>query len=116
GDVAVPRGGLASCLWGLQQGLARGEPPASFLIHAATGQVHARPFLDLHDPRDAAKLGPLAEEIHGLVLDLGGTVSTQHGTGLARTGWMARQYGPLFPIFRELKAIFDPRQIFNPGK
>src|SRR5439155_11931434 len=47
---------------------------------------------------------------------LGGTVSSQHGTGLARTAWVSRQYGPLSPVFRELKAIFDPRQIFNPGK
>src|SRR5437763_1015136 len=80
------------------------------------GRRHGRPFLDLQDPRDAAKLGPLAEELHSLVLDMGGTVSAQHGTGLARTPWVARQYGPLHAVFRELKAIFDPRQIFNPGK
>jgi FAD/FMN-containing dehydrogenase/Fe-S oxidoreductase len=115
-DVGVPPGQLAECLHGMQQILRRQETTASFLIHAATGQIHARPFLDLDDSRDAAKLGPLAEEIHGLVLDLGGTVSSQHGTGLARTAWVARQYGPLFPIFREVKAIFDPRQMFNPGK
>src|SRR5262249_15003265 len=104
-DVGVPPERLAEGLHGIQQILRRQGTTASFLIHAATGQIHARPFLDLHDPLDVAKLGPLAEEIHGLVLDLGGTVSSQHGTGLARTGWMARQYGPLFPIFRELKAI-----------
>jgi FAD/FMN-containing dehydrogenase/Fe-S oxidoreductase len=115
-DVGVPPERLAECLHGMQQILRRQETTASFLIHAATGQIHARPFLDLQEPRDAAKLGPLADGIHGLVLDLGGTVSSQHGTGLARTPWVARQYGPLFPIFRELKAIFDSRQIFNPGK
>ncbi len=49
-------------------------------------------------------------------MELGGTISTQHGTGLARTPWVARQYGPLFPVFRQLKAIFDPHGIFNPGK
>ena len=46
----------------------------------------------------------------------GGTVSAQHGTGLARTPWVERQYGPLYPAFRELKAIFDPRRLFNPGR
>jgi FAD/FMN-containing dehydrogenase/Fe-S oxidoreductase len=115
-DVGVPPDRLAECLHGIQQILRRHDTTASFLIHAASGQIHARPFLDLDDPRDVARLGPLAEETHGLVLDLGGTVSSQHGTGLARTGWVARQYGTLFPLFRELKAIFDPRQIFNPGK
>jgi FAD/FMN-containing dehydrogenase/Fe-S oxidoreductase len=115
-DVGVPPERLTECLHAMQQILRRHETTASFLIHAATGQIHARPFLDLQDARDAAKVGPLAEEVHGLVLDLGGTVSSQHGTGLARTPWLARQYGPLYPIFRELKAIFDPRQILNPGK
>jgi Fe-S oxidoreductase len=115
-DVGVPPDRLAECLHAMQQILRRNETTASFLIHAATGQIHARPFLDLRDPRDAAKLGPLAEETHALVLELGGTVSTQHGTGLARTPWVARQYGPLYPIFREIKSIFDPRQLFNPGK
>jgi FAD/FMN-containing dehydrogenase/Fe-S oxidoreductase len=115
-DVGVPPERLAECLHAMQQILRRHETTASFLIHAASGQVHARPFLDLQDARDAAKVGPLAEEVHSLVLDLGGTVSSQHGTGLARTPWLARQYGPLYPVLRELKTIFDPRQILNPGK
>lgn len=115
-DVGVPPERLAECLHAMQQILRRHETTASFLIHAATGQLHARPFLDLQDARDAAKVAPLAEEVHSLILDLGGTVSSQHGTGLARTPWLARQYGPLYPVFRELKTIFDPRQIFNPGK
>jgi FAD/FMN-containing dehydrogenase/Fe-S oxidoreductase len=115
-DVGVPPERLAECLHAMQQILRRHETTASFLIHAATGQIHARPFLDLREPGDAAKLEPLAEETHALVIELGGTVSTQHGTGLARTPWVARQYGPLYPIFREIKVIFDPRQLFNPGK
>ena len=49
----------------------------------------------------------LADEIHTLALKLGGTISTQHGTGLARTPWVERQYGKLYPVFRELKATFD---------
>src|SRR5205823_2786859 len=92
------------------------ETTASFLIHAGTGQVHTRPFLDLHDPAAVAKLWDLAEGIHALALELGGTISTQHGTGLARTPWVARQYGALYPVLRQVKAIFDPRNIFNPGK
>jgi Fe-S oxidoreductase len=100
----------------VQEVLQRHETTASFLVHAATGQVHTRPFLDLQKPEDASKLGALAEEVHRLALDLGGTVSSQHGTGLARTPWVARQYGRLYAVFRELKSIFDPHRIFNPGK
>ena len=68
--------------------LQKFELTASFLVHVLAGQVHTRPFVDLDDPADRAKLWPLAEAVHTLALALGGTVSTQHGTGWpARRGW-----------------------------
>jgi FAD/FMN-containing dehydrogenase/Fe-S oxidoreductase len=115
-DVAVPVEQLTVYLHRVQEILKEHEITASFLVHAATGQVHTRPFLDLQQPGDVSKLAAIGEEVHSLALDLGGTVSTQHGTGLARTPWVARQYGPLYPVFRQLKAVFDPHGIFNPGK
>lgn len=115
-DVGVPPAELGNYLRRVQEILQQHETTASFLVHAATGQVHTRPFLDLRKPEDAAKLWALAEDVHALALELGGTVSTQHGTGLARTPWVARQYGRLYPVFREIKTLFDPRRIFNPGK
>ncbi len=115
-DVGVPPEELLTYLQRVQDIMQRHETTASFLIHAATGQVHARPFLDLGKPEDVNKLWSIADEVYGMVLDLGGTISSQHGTGLARTPWVARQYGRLFPVLREIKAIFDPRHLFNPGK
>jgi FAD/FMN-containing dehydrogenase/Fe-S oxidoreductase len=115
-DVGVPVDALPEYLRRLQETLQENDVTASFLVHAGTGQVHARPFLNLGSPDDIAKLSPLAERVHELALELGGTVSTQHGTGLARTPWVARQFGALYPILRQVKAIFDPRGIFNPGK
>jgi FAD/FMN-containing dehydrogenase/Fe-S oxidoreductase len=115
-DVGVPVEDLPRFLHAVQELLQQHDAIASFLVHAGSGQVHTRPFLDLERPEDVAKLSAIAEGIHTLALDLGGTVSTQHGTGLARTPWVARQYGRLYPVLREIKAIFDPRGIFNPGK
>jgi FAD/FMN-containing dehydrogenase/Fe-S oxidoreductase len=115
-DIGVPPDELPAFLYRAQEILQQHETTASFLIHAATGQVHTRPFLDLQRPDDVARLWAIAEAVYSLALDLGGTISTQHGTGLARTPWVERQYGRLFPVFRELKAIFDPRHLFNPGK
>src|SRR4029079_18391240 len=108
-DVGVPPEELAVYLHRLQDILQEHETTASFLVHAGSGQVHTRPFLDLQNPEDVSTLMLLTEKIHELGLELGGTVSTQHGTGLARTPWVARQYGELFPVFRQLKAIFDPQ-------
>ena len=115
-DVGVPVENLPAYLAGVQDVLKRHELTASFLIHALTGQVHTRPLIDLDNPVDRTKLWPAAEAIHALALSLGGTVSTQHGTGIARTPWVERQYGPVYAVFRELKRIFDPKNLLNPGK
>jgi FAD/FMN-containing dehydrogenase/Fe-S oxidoreductase len=115
-DVGVPAELLPGYLHRVQEVLQRHETTASYLIHAATGQVHMRPFLSWRGPEDAARLWALADEVYDIVLDLGGTISAQHGTGLARTPWVRRQAGPLFTVFRELKSIFDPRHLLNPGK
>ncbi|MCS6865073.1 MAG: FAD-linked oxidase C-terminal domain-containing protein [Gemmataceae bacterium] len=115
-DVGVPAEALPEYLTGVHAILKRLEISGTFLIHTLTGQVHTRPLLDLHNPTDRAKLWPLAEAVHTLAITLGGTISTQHGTGIARTPWVERQYGSLASVFRELKAIFDPKGILNPGK
>jgi FAD/FMN-containing dehydrogenase/Fe-S oxidoreductase len=115
-DVAVPLALMPEYVFGLHAILKEQETTATFLIHAATGQIHARPFLDLTEAGQAARLAEIADKAHALALKLGGSISTQHGVGLARTGWVARQYGPLYPVLRQVKAIFDPRGILNPGK
>ena len=115
-DVGVPVHALPEYLAGVQDILKRSEVSASFLIHALTGQVHTRPLVDLDNPVDRVKLWPLAESVHTLALSLGGSVSSQHGIGLARTPWVERQSGPLYPILRELKRVFDPKNLLNPGK
>ena len=115
-DVGVPPDHLPVYLHRVQTILRRHETTASFLIHALTGQVHTRPFLDLSQAHEVARLLAIADEVYAEVLDLGGTISTQHGTGIARTPWVSRQFGRLYPVFRELKGIFDPGHILNPGK
>jgi FAD/FMN-containing dehydrogenase/Fe-S oxidoreductase len=114
-DVAVPVERLSDYLSRLQGLLQRHQTTAAFLIHASVGQVHARPILDPADRADAARLWAIAEDVTSVVLELGGTISARHGTGLSRTPWVAKQCPRLAPVFRELKAIFDPRGVFNPG-
>src|SRR6185503_2598084 len=80
------------------------------------GIVRTRPFLDMSDPRDVAKLEPLAAQVVDEVLDLGGSISGANGCGLVRTQFLRRQFGEMVQLFREIKDAFDPLNLLNPGK
>jgi Fe-S oxidoreductase len=85
--------------------------------HAATGLVHVRPFLDLSDGKDLQRLDGLMAAVTDLVRDWGGDHSGEHGEGLARTQWNERLFGPeLYAELREIKHVFDPGNLLNPGK
>jgi len=115
-DVAVAPEALPAFLARLQQILRQHGLRWIVSAHAGAGQLHARPFLDVSDPADLAKLEPLAAEVYEAVFDLGGTISGEHGCGLVRTQFLRRQYGELVHVFREVKNAFDPMNLLNPGK
>ena len=115
-DVAVPPEALPGYLQHLQQILRRFEVSWTIYGHVGHGQLHTRPFLDLSDPRDLAKLEPMASEVYAAAWEVGGTVSGEHGCGLSRTQFLRRQYGDLVHAFRAVKEAFDPFGILNPGK
>jgi FAD/FMN-containing dehydrogenase/Fe-S oxidoreductase len=115
-DVAVPIEALVEFLQRLQNILKSHDVSWTIDAHAGQGQLHARPFLDLADPRDVAKLEPLAGQVYEAALGLGGTISGEHGCGLLRTQFLRRQLGELVQVFREIKDAFDPLNVLNPGK
>ncbi len=115
-DIAVPPAELPGFLVTLQNVLKQHQLTASLFGHAGQGQLHVRPFLDLADPDDLAKMDPFATDLYEAVWQIGGTISGEHGDGFSRTPFVRKQYGDLYPVFEELKRIFDPADIFNPGK
>lgn len=115
-DIAVPRECLPEFLIRVQNVMKSHQVTATVFAHAGHGQLHVRPFLNLADPVDARKMQLLADELYQHVLDVKGTISGEHGDGLSRTWFLRKQYGPLYDTFREVKHIFDPRNILNPGK
>jgi FAD/FMN-containing dehydrogenase/Fe-S oxidoreductase len=115
-DIAVPPAALPTFLRHLQDALKRLQVTASVLGHAMHGQLHVRPFFDLANPSDIRTMEALAEELYDKVWLLGGTISGERADGLSRTPYLSRQYGPLMGVFRELKQIFDPQGMLNPGK
>jgi len=115
-DLAVPPEALPEFIVRLQNVLKAHQTTATLFGHAGHGQLHIRPFLDLSRPEDVRRMPSLAADLYREVFDVGGTISGEHGDGLSRTGFVRQQYGPLYEVFREVKRLFDPLHIFNPGK
>jgi FAD/FMN-containing dehydrogenase/Fe-S oxidoreductase len=115
-DVAVPPERLPRVVRQFQDLLKRHGVMWTLNAYAADGRIRVRPFLDLADPGDRARLEPLAKELYEVVIEAGGTVSASQACGLARTQFLPRQYGEVVQIFREIKDAFDPSNLFNPGK
>ena len=90
---------------------------ASYYGHAASGLLHVRPVLDLHDATALKKFRQVADQTSALVREFKGSLSAEHGVGIARTEYMREQLGDeLLEVMREIKQTLDPKNIFNPGK
>lgn len=115
-DVSVPPETLGEFLISAQKVFQRHEVTATVYAHAASGQLHLRPFLPAPRPEDGERLEEIARDLYQAAFAVGGSVSGEHGNGLARTAFIRTQYGPLYRVFQEIKTIFDPHNLCNPGK
>ena len=115
-DVAVPPERLASALHKIQALFRHENITWTLDAYAGEGRIRLRPFLDLSNPLDRARLEPLASRVYAIVLDAGGTISGSQACGLLRTQFLRAQYGDLVQVFREIKDAFDPLGQLNPGK
>jgi FAD/FMN-containing dehydrogenase/Fe-S oxidoreductase len=90
---------------------------ASFYGHAASGELHVRPVLDLHDPADITKLRTVADQVSELCQRFKGSLTAEHGVGLGHTEHVEEHLGPvLVEATRRIKKLFDPLGVMNPGK
>ena len=116
-DAAVRPAQLPAYVAGLQSIMKPLGLDASYYGHAAAGLLHVRPVLDLHSAADLKKFRQVANETSALVRQFKGSLSAEHGVGIARTEYMREQLGDeLLGVMREIKRTFDPKNIFNPGK
>lgn len=85
--------------------------------HAGEGNLHIIPLMDLKDTKIREKIIPVAQEVYDLVISYGGTITAEHNDGIIRTPFLKDMYGErMVLLFKEIKNIFDPNTIFNPGK
>ncbi len=116
-DTAVRPAQLPAYVAGLQSLLKPLGLHGSFYGHAASGLLHVRPVLDLHRSGDVKKMRQLSDEVSALVRQFKGSIAGEHGVGIARTEYVPDHLGPeLMRLTQEIKASFDPKNLFNPGK
>jgi FAD/FMN-containing dehydrogenase/Fe-S oxidoreductase len=116
-DVCVRPEQLPDYASGLREILEPLGLEASFYGHAASGELHVRPVLDLHLAEDVARLRAVADEVSELCRRFKGSLAAEHGVGMARTEYLEEHLGTrLTAASRELKQLFDPENILNPGK
>ncbi|MFI6505950.1 FAD-binding and (Fe-S)-binding domain-containing protein, partial [Nonomuraea typhae] len=116
-DTAVDPAHLAAYTTRFKQVLDRHGLQAGFYGHCSVGCLHIRPFVDLADPAQVATMRAVAVEIKDLVAEYGGVNSSEHGDGLARSEFNREIFGEaLYEAMRQVKRLFDPAGVLNPGK
>ncbi|MEM0914939.1 MAG: FAD-linked oxidase C-terminal domain-containing protein [Planctomycetota bacterium] len=117
-DACVPTRHLAEYVGKVKRLCAEhGIDRVSIYGHASVGVCHIVPALDLHHADEVAKMQAIADQAFGWVMDYGGSWSGEHGDGQLRGRLLPRMYGDeVYGAFREVKRLFDPTGIMNPGK
>ncbi len=116
-DVVVPVSRIADLVDGLET-LSReyGIPIVNF-GHAGNGNIHVNLLYDTQDPAQEKNALPCLSRVFDLVLQLGGTLSGEHGIGLMKRDYITRFLDPAtLDLMRRIKQQFDPKGILNPGK
>ncbi len=101
------------------QALMSEYPQLTYTIagHVGDGNFHIIPLIDPKDPTIGRVIDELSHKVYDLVLEYHGSISGEHNDGLVRTPYVEKMFGrEMYGLFMEIKKIFDPNNIFNPGK
>jgi glycolate dehydrogenase FAD-linked subunit len=116
-DICVPRTRLAELMTGVENIAAECGLTIGLLGHAGDGNMHPTVVFDAADPEQARTAEYSFGEIMRLGLELGGTITGEHGVGVLKKEWLATEIGPVaLEAHRALKRALDPQGILNPGK
>ncbi len=116
-DVAVPRNRLGDFFDGIAAIAETRGVMIATVAHAGDGNTHPNVVFDGADADQAERARLAFGEIMDLGLDLGGTITGEHGVGVLKREWLEREIGPVsLSVHRAVKAALDPQGILNPGK
>ena len=83
--------------------------------HAWDANLHARPLLDPSLPSERRMLEEIMEESFDRVWKMGGSITGEHGDGMLRAPYVAKQYPKSYEVMKQIRQVFDPKGILNPG-
>ncbi|RDH76048.1 FAD-binding oxidoreductase [Mycolicibacterium moriokaense] len=119
GDVTVPRDRIPEMQEAIQSIAARHSDGLLFIAvcgHAGDGDLHPTTFYDKDNPLAASALEAANNEIIEAALDLGGTITGEHGVGTEKIPFMTKRFTPVeIAAQRSIKKAFDPAGLLNPG-
>ncbi len=116
-DITVPRSVLPEAIRRLKTIGAKYGLPIVIFGHAGDGNLHPNILFDKRDPEQWRKVGQMAEEEFTAALELGGTLSGEHGVGSLKRPYLEKALGPVsIEIQKRIKQALDPFAILNPGK
>jgi glycolate oxidase len=116
-DVCVPRSRLGELVDGIERIAERHRLTIGVIAHAGDGNTHPTVCFDASDPDESERARRSFDEIMALGLELGGTITGEHGVGVLKKEWLAREIGPVgIEMQQAVKKAFDPLGILNPGK
>jgi glycolate oxidase len=116
-DVAVPRSRLAEFIGRIEDLSAELDITIGVLGHAGDGNMHPTVVFDQTDPAQAERAQVAFDRVMGIGLELGGTITGEHGVGVLKRSWLAEEIGPVaLDVHRAIKTALDPKNLLNPGK
>ncbi len=116
-DLVVPPQYLPEFLPELRRIVNKYKLLATVAGHMGDGNFHVIPLMNIEEASEREKLEPCMREVNALVLKYGGSLSGEHNDGMIRGPWLHQMYSRnMMRIFNQVKAIFDPDNIFNPDK
>ncbi len=116
-DVTVPMSKIPDLLAGISRIVRHYDFPFVIFGHAGDGNLHPRIMYDRSNPDQVKRLDKVVEDIFQLTCNLGGTLTGEHGIGLAKAPYMKLEHERVaMDLMRAIKRLFDPNNILNPGK
>jgi D-lactate dehydrogenase len=116
-DVVVPVSRIPSLVAGIETLAREFDLPIVAFGHAGNGNLHANILFDPDNAAQSARAQAALPRLFALTLSLGGTLSGEHGIGVAKRDFMAQAFDPpTLAAMHAVKAAFDPDGILNPGK